>query len=247
MMSTFIRWAGADTDRLGIVCFPWAGAGAAPFRSWASLAPNGISLWAARLPGRESRIHERPIDNMPELLDLLVDDFGSMSQRSYVLFGQCSGALIAFELARRLRRRETVEVVALAVTGQPPPRTSVERPDLPIDLGSRLRELGLIDPAVLANPELFGLVRPAIEADAVLCKTYAYVEEPPLDARIVAIAAADDDGGARELAGWRGESRGPFELRTLNGKHLTTESSWPELGAAVVEIAAAAGRLDETA
>nr|WP_051140790.1 thioesterase domain-containing protein [Azospirillum brasilense] len=37
-----------------LVCFPYAGAGAAVFRDWASAVGSDTELLAVRLPGRES-------------------------------------------------------------------------------------------------------------------------------------------------------------------------------------------------
>lgn len=64
--------------RLRLVCLPCAGGGTAVFRGWPARLPADVELLAVRLPGRESRIRERPYrDGEPltrELARLLTEE-----------------------------------------------------------------------------------------------------------------------------------------------------------------------------
>ena len=83
-----------------LFCFPHAGGGASQ--------PLDLSGWAAvpvRLPGRESRLAEAPFERMGPLVAALADNIEPYLDRPFAFFGHSMGAVVAFELARELRRR----------------------------------------------------------------------------------------------------------------------------------------------
>jgi surfactin synthase thioesterase subunit len=76
------------------------------------------------------------------------------------LFGHCSGALIAFEVARELRRRDRLRLSKRFVVSQPAPNAiPVRRPrNGPLDVRETLRRIGGTAGAVLGDDELFGVL-----------------------------------------------------------------------------------------
>ena len=60
----------------------------------------------ARLPGRETRLDERPIDSMDHLISALADAIAPYLDKPFALLGHSMGAAIAFELARALAATE---------------------------------------------------------------------------------------------------------------------------------------------
>src|SRR5438105_14018756 len=91
--------------RLRLFCFPFAGGSVSTFVGWPALLPGDIEVWAAQLPGRAARIGEPAIGDMTLLLDRLEAAMAPALDRPFALFGHSMGAIIAFELVRRLRRR----------------------------------------------------------------------------------------------------------------------------------------------
>jgi surfactin synthase thioesterase subunit len=235
--ATLVRWTGPTRPASALVCVPWAGAGAAPFRSWVSLMPPATALLAARLPGRESRIAETPIDDMAQLVDLLASALEALGLDHVSLFGHCSGALIAFELARELRRRRTADVTKLFLASQPAPATlDVDPPARSSDLREALRRIGATPEAILDNDELFELTRPAIEADARLVRGYSYVPETTLTADIWVLSGDVATEGHDALEPWRQETSGHFARLVLPGGHMFLGESWVELGRLVAGL-----------
>ena len=234
MASGLVCWKRAPAGCSSLICFPWAGGGAAPFRDWAQWLPDDLGLWAARLPGREVRLAEPPIDEMERLVAVLADEVAASAPQPYALFGHCAGAVIAFELTRELRRRAAPLPVQLLAASQPAPRLARLEPTDERDLREGLRRLGGTSEAVLGNPELFELVRPAIEADLRLVENYVYVVDEPLDLPLTVFGVQDDH--AVELTSfetWREETTGPFAVVLLEGNHLFTGASWRVLADAV--------------
>src|SRR6202521_1832437 len=79
---------------------PHAGRGASLFYPWASRLPEWVELCAVQLPGRETRMSERPLTRLGDIVEGLLREIVRQLDRPYALFGHSMGALICFELAR---------------------------------------------------------------------------------------------------------------------------------------------------
>jgi medium-chain acyl-[acyl-carrier-protein] hydrolase len=219
------------------VCVPHAGAGVAPFRSWRDHLPGEIELCAVRFPGRESRIAEPLIDEMGALVSSLADAIEHSLATPFALLGMCSGAVVAFELARELRRRDEPGPAQLLVAAQRAPHLRAalgEGAADGLEPRERVHALGGTDPLVLEHPELMALLEPALQADFRLIDSYEYRPEAPLECPITAFAP----GGDRYLEpaavqAWSEETSAEFEHITLAGDHLFSGPAWRALAESV--------------
>ena len=89
---------------LRFFCFPYAGAGASVFASWADLMPPEVELCAVQLPRRETRLREKPFVRLPSLVRAVRESLRPYLHNPSAFFGHTMGALISFELSRELRR-----------------------------------------------------------------------------------------------------------------------------------------------
>lgn len=210
---------------LRIICLPHIAGGAAAFNAWLDGLPPGVELCAVRLPARENRLDEPPIDEMPVLLDALENVLTPLLERPYVLFGHCSGSIIAFHLARRLRHRGKPMPAMLIVSSiEAPAVHAVHEPMhlLPRDeLFTRFADYGGIAPDVLDDPALMELFEPVIRADYRLVERVGYEPEPPLEVPLTFIGGAQDRFvGYEAMAAWRAETTESFSLFLLRTGHL---------------------------
>jgi pyochelin biosynthetic protein PchC len=117
-----------------LLCFPWAGAAASVYRSWAAALPPGVELVAAQYPGREDRSREpfatdleALADEVVEaLIDHLADAGEALEDTPLTLFGHSAGASVALATARLLERDAPGAVRGLVVSGRratPPARS----------------------------------------------------------------------------------------------------------------------------
>ncbi|MGH1555837.1 thioesterase II family protein [Streptomyces sp. L7] len=88
-----------------LVCLPYAGGSAAVYRTWNQLVPSDVAVCPVELPGRGMRIGEQPFSRLAPLVRALADAMEPLFDRPFALFGHSLGGLVAFELARLLRRR----------------------------------------------------------------------------------------------------------------------------------------------
>jgi medium-chain acyl-[acyl-carrier-protein] hydrolase len=226
---------GAD---LRLFCFPYAGGGAPIFRDWPMGLPEGVEVCAVQLPGRGSRIRETPFTEIAPLVGALADGLVHDLEEPLALFGHSLGALLAFELARTLRRESHPQPVHLFVSGCGAPQEPYPHPPIHALPEARfveeIRRWGGTPPEVLAHQELMELLLPALRADFALRETYVYADEPPLACPITAFGGLHDGWVSREsLDAWRAQTCAPFSLQLLPGDHFFLASSRPRLLAVI--------------
>ncbi|WP_237907673.1 thioesterase II family protein [Azospirillum brasilense] len=207
-----------------LVCFPYAGAGAAVFRDWASAVDSDTELLAVRLPGRESRIGEPPLHRVEDAVPALMAALAPLDDRPLILFGHSLGATLAYATARALVARGHPPAV-LAVSGRRAPHLASRRPPVQgLDDAaflSRLAALGGTPPEVLACDDLMELMLPMLRADFAMSDAFLEPGPPPLPVPILAFAGAEDEEATEaEVAGWERLAGAGFSLRTLPGGHF---------------------------
>jgi medium-chain acyl-[acyl-carrier-protein] hydrolase len=210
---------------LRLFCFPFAGAGALVFRDWSNYMPREVEVCAVQLPGREGRFREQPYVRLIDLVHDLADTVVLSSDVPYAFFGHSMGALVAFALARELRRRDQSGPELLMVSGHRAPHR--RDPDPPIhklpehDFLQEIRKLNGTPDAVLENQELLQLLIPILRADFEVCETFEYAEEQPLACPIAAFSGTEDvDVTLDDIAAWSNETTGSFSLQMFPGDHF---------------------------
>jgi medium-chain acyl-[acyl-carrier-protein] hydrolase len=224
MPNWFLRVPGEPAP-LRLLCFPHAGGGASSYRPWAELLRPEIEVCAAQPPGREERIGEAPISSLPALIAALVEHTAAVRGAPYALFGHSVGALVAFELARALRRCGQPLPVHLFVSGAVAPHLPDSDPPLAsssdAELLARLRHHRGTPSAILEHPELMDLILPALRADLALRDGYRHQSEPPLELPITAFGGREDPDVSQEaLQAWREHTRARFAVRGFPGGHF---------------------------
>ncbi len=211
--------------RLRLFCFPYAGNGATIFRAWPRSLPDFVEVCPVQFPGRENRLQEPPFTRLTMLAQAAAHGLAPHLDKPFAFFGHSMGALVAFEVARCLRRTERPRPVRLFVSGAVSPSLRLSSPrfyDLPeAELLDELRRLEGTPPEVLAHPELMRLALPIIRADFEVCQTYEYPVEPPLDCPITAFGGLEDAETPREhVAAWQRETNSACETLMLPGGHF---------------------------
>lgn len=214
-----------------LFCIGHAGAGTAPFYPWLASTPDVLDVRPVRLPARETRIREEPIPEFGRLLDELEKAVAPLAATlPYAIFGQCSGALVAYELAQRL----ALGPIHLFVSGQVSP-AHVDPPVelLSLDLAGlvdRLTQMGGFPPIVAQNAEILRLIEPALRADLAVAATYSYSgSDQPLKAPISAFTGASDSLGLPELLDWRTHTQDAFTLHMLPDGHFFSPENWLQI------------------
>jgi medium-chain acyl-[acyl-carrier-protein] hydrolase len=216
---------------------PYAGAGVAAFRGWPDLLPEWLDLWAVRLPARETRIGEPPVDDVHEVV-AGVAGAPPLDPLPYALYGHSMGALVAFELARELRRRGAPQPVHMFLSGRRAPQHPDDLPGIchlpKPDFVARVRELNGIPERLFDEPDLIDVIEPALRADFAVCERYHHVVDEPFRFGLSVFGGdRDPTTDLDQLRAWGIQTLGRFVVRTYPGDHFFIHTRRAELLAAL--------------
>jgi medium-chain acyl-[acyl-carrier-protein] hydrolase len=227
-VNTDEHWFTAGTNPAGamrLFLFPFAGGNANSFLPWQELLGPGLELRVAQLPGRGVRLFDPPLADMDELVARLTRAVTGLADRPFAFFGHSLGALVAFEVARQLRRAGRPAPISLWVSGAESPRTRLVRRQLhtlaDAELIAALVDYNGTPAEMLQDQELMQLVLPGLRADFALNERYLYRPEPPLDLPIhLLLGDQDPHVEADRAAGWSFESSRPVRRHLFRGDHF---------------------------
>ncbi|MGA2857951.1 MAG: thioesterase II family protein [Candidatus Sulfotelmatobacter sp.] len=220
--------------RLRLFCFPYAGTGASIFRTWKDGLPTDVEVCPVQFPGRGTRLMETPFTQLAPLVQALAQGLFPLLNKPFAFFGHSLGALVAFELARQLRRKSGVQPVRLFVSADRAPQ--ILHRDRPIhampekEFLVELRRLNGIPGKVLEEAELMQTMLPVLRADLAVRETYVYSTEPPLNCPISTFGGLQDRRVSRgDLEAWREQTSVSFSLRMFPGDHFFWRTTQPLL------------------
>lgn len=229
----------AASPRVRLFCFPYAGGGASIYHAWAAALPADVELCAVKLPGRETRFRDPLFQDIGPLLDALVPVITAHANRPFAFFGHSMGALIGFELARRLAQAGAPQPQHLFVSGRRAPHRPNPEPPIahlpdPEFLAELKRRYGTPNEA-FNHPELVQLMLPTLRADCGLCERYAFTAQPQLALPITAFGGHGDNMvSADDVEAWRDRTTGPFAYHMLDGDHFFLHNTRDRIFATLV-------------
>jgi surfactin synthase thioesterase subunit len=177
------------------------------------------------LPGREGRFS----DTIPATVDEIVQDLGEAIRNDlgspFALLGHSMGGLLAYELARWLRRKQLPEPAHLFVSAFRAPLLPDSRPPIhalpDTALRADLLRLQGTPLEVLHDSELLQVFLPVLRADLRICESYRYRPEAPLSFAITCLSGMHDRRVSRiQMVGWKRHTSGAFRLRLFPGGHF---------------------------
>ncbi len=237
-----IRTKKVDNPRLRLFCLPYFAGGASIFSSWHELLPDDIEVCAVQFPGREERGNEKAYDDVFELVKKLSEVMEPLLTAPIAFYSHSSGAGVALELCRHLRREMNVRPIKFIIGGWLAPHIVspfkfldaiqddevYKEKNIP-NIKNHLRSLEIPD-EVLENKEVFNEMLPSLRADILLGKKYKYYEDEPLSCPLTVFAGVNDTVFTEDqLREWEKHTSAEFNFKKINGSHLFCRDNKEEL------------------
>jgi medium-chain acyl-[acyl-carrier-protein] hydrolase len=217
--------------RMRLFCFAYAGGSASVFRGWAGSLPVTVEVCPVQLPGRENRYREKLITDFDELVASLSQALRPALDLPFAFFGHSLGALIAFEVARKIEQnplvRGRLQQLFVSASRAPQFRTpDDETYKMPREqFIERLREMGGTPAEILQNTELLDFLLPIVRADFQLLASYTYRPGLTLKCPVTIFGGEQDHQISREqLEGWQVQTGGSTELKMFSDNHFFLNS-----------------------
>lgn len=208
--------------------FPHAGSGASSYHFLARACKDDpVEVGIIQYPGREMRIKEAPCDDMQAMVALLEADLGgALTERPFAFLGHSMGALVAYELTRRLAETDGRLPLQLFLSGrQAPQRPALNLPVESMSDAAFLDAVGrrykALPAELMSNPEILSLVLPSLRADFKLMVRYHYRPGPPLHVGLTLLNGTDDPWVDDEsVEAWQAQTQQPIARHWLPGGHF---------------------------
>lgn len=218
------------TPRLYI--FPHAGGSAQYYVSFARAFSSDIKRIAVQYPGRGG-IHDlASFTGIPELATQVCATLSPFdpSDGKVAFFGHSMGALLAFEVTRRLEAAGTPVAALFVSASAAPGRIGYENiPESDRGLLSALGEMTGVNPEFLEDEEFAAKILPTLRG----LKAVASYECPPdatVSCPIFAFLGDEDEVATYEkVLPWSERTTSEFSARVFTGHHFYINDHLPEL------------------
>ena len=224
---------------LQLFCFPYAGGGASAFNAWGKTLADQFEICVIQMPGREERLNEKLVKDMPQLVDTLAQEISAVSKKPFAFFGHSMGAIVAYETARRLTAMGVNKPAHLFVSARAVPHLQKNTDLLRfLDDEAFVDKLqatyGAVPEAVRRNPEVRKIFLPILRADVELLETYEETSSEPLDLPITALGGISDPAISRaQLEGWQARTNAKFTYHEFPGDHFYIDEEREAVMAAI--------------
>ena len=205
--SWFVKYRYNKLAKLRLFCFPYAGGNAAVFSGWDTRFAADIDLFAIQLPGRGLRFSEPAISCLDSIVDTIIKGVAPYLDVPCMFVGHSNGALVAYEVARRLQEMglRTPEHIVLSARRAPhlPPNTPITHGMTDEEFVEELGRYSYTPSAILNDPEALSVFLPMLRADFALGELYDFQCEPVLRSKAsLFLGKKDDDVPKVDVIAW---------------------------------------------
>lgn len=214
--------------RIKLFCFPFAGGSASSYNKWRHYLDRQVDLRSIELAGRGKRIYEPLYNNMAEAVNDVYEMIGpELSHGSYAFFGHSMGAIIVYELARKIKINGLPQPQHLFFSGRGAPNVPAGEDEeiyyhLPdAEFKEKIIELGGTPKEFFEHPELLEVLMPMLRSDFKVAETYEHQGEvEPFDHDITILLGKDEEVKAHEMHEWRSLTKKICTVHFFPGDHF---------------------------
>lgn len=215
-----------ETTRF-VVCFSHAGGSASYFFPFSEQLPDDVEVLAVQYPGRHDRYREAPFESIEDFVDPIASALLPYLEHQVAFFGHSLGALVGFEVARRLEEQGHTLTTFFASGRRAPSTWRDERPETLTDeeFITEIQKLNGTNAHAFADEDLVRMVLPTLRSDYTAAANYRVTSDKTLNTPVVAVVGDDDPKcTVAEAEAWSLHAKNGFELTVFPGGHFYLEN-----------------------
>jgi len=206
-----------------LLTLPFAGGNETSYERLRPFLPDGWEMRSPTLPGKGSRISEKPLSDILAIVGELLAQMDGVVDGPYVLYGHSMGAMLAYLLCHRLLESGGPMPKHVFVSSFPAPSHHHDRHRGSMtdeQFITHMRTLGGLPPAVLDEPKLLRIILPMLRADIAAIDGYRHMERDPLPVPITAMFGAQETALVATVRDWQHETALPLRIQRFDGGHF---------------------------
>ena len=222
------------TSMLQLFCFPYAGGNVDFYKKWKNVSTHGFDIELIEYPGRGRKIREPFAKDFSRMVDILCEEVEEKINGEFSFFGHSLGAIVAYEVAKKLKREKGMVPVCVFLSGCPAPHCITDKysmNDLSDDeFISKVVSLGGIPKELCDQPDLLKSFLPTLRHDFAILDTYSPLNEDISSVPIITFAGdCDSKVSASQVKEWKGYTNSLFDCYVLKGNHFFIYDELPTI------------------
>ncbi|MEU1424585.1 alpha/beta fold hydrolase [Kitasatospora sp. NPDC005751] len=216
------RFHPAENATARLVCLPHAGGSASFYLPVSAALSPAVDVLAIQYPGRQDRRMEPAIDDLTALVDRLYEVLRRQPELPLTFLGHSMGAVIGFELTRRLEA-DGHAPVRLFASGRRAPSTVRQENTFRSDdaILAEVRRLSGTASALLGDEEMMRAALPALRADYTAVEGYRCAPGITVNSPITVLTGDNDPKTTLDEAkAWAEHTTAELDLRVFEGGHF---------------------------
>lgn len=213
-----------------LYCIPYAGASAVIFNKWKLMMDDTIEIIPMELASRGRRLGEPFYKNIEAAVNDLYKQLSEqVDTNSFAIFGHSMGAIIGFELTKRLCEIQRVPQV-LFCSGRKAPQLCSREPAIhhlkDKEFIKKVIELGATPAELFESQEISDIFLPILRSDFQNIEEYRYQDTGvPIGCDLAVLFGEGEGVSLDELNEWRYHTTKEYLIQSFEGGHFFIHDS----------------------
>lgn len=214
-----------EESKINMICIPYAGASANIYGKWKEICPTEYSVLPMLFPMRETRFAEEMPKQVEQLAEMFVLEAKEIFEKPVLLFGHCTGATLAYEIAlaaERILGKKVAGIVASSANepGMVPKETKELMNASKEQLITYLRKENLVEEDMLEDEDFCDYYFPVLQADFQMYGNYKGEDRKQLACPIITVYDKKDSKVTEEaVAAWAEYTSEEYRNYYVKGGH----------------------------
>ena len=234
--SFFAALSKEDKQKPIVFCFPHAGGNSEDYLEWQKYLISCATLSAVCLPGTGRRFAEKHPDDIESLSTEIADEIDNMGLYNYYFFGHSMGAILAYEVAIRVKKLPKALIISSSASPDSVPSLKVISMNAMSDkdFAEEINFFNGIEKNFSATDDFFNFFLKKIRKHFELIGRYKHKHVEKLTIPIYSIVGDRDPHVSNDaIVKWESMTSAGYINHTVPGNHFYFNEN-PELIASVI-------------